>query len=176
MTQPEYKRIVFTKEQLGARIAELGSDITRDYQGKELVLVGLLKGSLYFFADLTRAIPLPILTDNISIGVYAANQSGIVRITKDLDIDITDKHVLIVEDIVRTGLTLGYLVQSLEARRPASVKVCTLFINPAQQLIDVPIAYSGFEVTGSWLMGYGMDVAEKWRNLPYVVEIEKHKP
>lgn len=173
MELPAYKRVAHTQEALGQRVAALGAAITQDYPGKELVLVAVLKGSLYFFADLTRAIRLPILTDCMSIGVYASNQSGIVRITKDLDVDITDKHVLIVEDIVRTGLTLGYLVQSLEARRPASVKVCALFVNPAQQLIDVPLAYSGFTVGNAWLMGYGMDAGERWRNLPYVVEIDK---
>ncbi len=173
MHQPEYKRVLFTKEALEQRVCELGKQITLDYAGKELVIVALLKGSLYFFADLTRAIEIPIMTDCMSIGVYAANQSGIVRITKDLDIDITDKHVLIAEDIVRTGLTLGYLVQTLEARHPASVKVCALFVNPSQQLIDVPLAYTGFTVSNTWLMGYGMDVGEKWRNLPYVVEINK---
>lgn len=173
MEQPAYKSIAFSSDDLQKRITALGEQITRDYDGKELVLIALLKGSLYFCADLTRVVNLPVQIDFMSIGVYASNQSGIVRITKDLDIDITGKHVLVVEDIVRTGLTLGYLVQNLEARQPASVKVCALFVNPAQQLIDVPLAYTGFEVTNTWLMGYGMDVGEKWRNLPYVVEIEK---
>ena len=173
MEQPVYKSIAFSSDDLQKRIAALGAQISEDYNDKELVLIAVLKGSLYFCADLTRAISLPVMIDFMSIGVYASNQSGIVRITKDLDIDITGKHVLIIEDIVRTGLTLGYLVQSLEARRPASVKVCALFVNPAQQLIDVPLAYTGFEVTNKWLMGYGMDKGEKWRNLPYVVEVEK---
>ncbi|MFA5675596.1 MAG: hypoxanthine phosphoribosyltransferase [Christensenellales bacterium] len=173
MNRPYYKKIAFTELQLKSRAVELGNDISKDYEGKELVLIALLKGSLYFCADLTRAISVPLMIDFMSIGVYASNQSGIVRITKDLDIDITGKHVLIIEDIVRTGLTLGYLVQNLEARRPASVKVCALFVNPNQQLIDVPLAYTGFTVANEWLMGYGMDAGEKWRNLPYVVEIEK---
>lgn len=173
MQNPQYKRILFTKEDILNRVSSLGEAISKDYEGKELVLVALLKGSLYFCADLTRAVTIPVMIDFMSIGVYASNQSGIVRITKDLDIDITAKHVLILEDIVRTGLTLGYIVQTLEARRPASVKICSLFVNPAQRLIDVPLAYTGFTVSNEWLMGYGMDIDEKWRNLPYVVEIEK---
>ncbi len=173
MQNPQYKRILFTKEDILNRVSSLGEAISKDYEGKELVLVALLKGSLYFCADLTRAVTIPVMIDFMSIGVYASNQSGIVRITKDLDIDITAKHVLILEDIVRTGLTLGYIVQTLEARRPASVKICSLFVNPTQRLIDVPLAYTGFTVSNEWLMGYGMDIDEKWRNLPYVVEIEK---
>lgn len=173
MQNPQYKRILFTKEDILNRVSSLGDAISKDYEGKELVLVALLKGSLYFCADLTRAVTIPVMIDFMSIGVYASNQSGIVRITKDLDIDITAKHVLILEDIVRTGLTLGYIVQTLEARRPASVKICSLFVNPTQRLIDVPLAYTGFTVSNEWLMGYGMDIDEKWRNLPYVVEIEK---
>lgn len=173
MNKPSYRRTAFTAQQIESRVTELGRKISKDYEGKELVLIALLKGSLYFCADLTRAISMPVIIDFMSIGVYASNQAGIVRITKDLDIDITGKHVLILEDIVRTGLTLGYLVQSLEARRPASVKVCALFVNPTQTLIDVPLAYTGFTVSNEWLMGYGMDADEKWRNLPYVVEIEK---
>lgn len=173
MNQPSIKKTAFTTQQLESRVQELGKEISKDYEGKELVLIALLKGSLYFCADLTRAISIPLMIDFMSIGVYASNQSGIVRITKDLDIDITGKHVLIIEDIVRTGLTLGYIVQNLEARQPASVNVCALFVNPNQQLIDVPLAYTGFTVANEWLMGYGMDAGEKWRNLPYVVEIEK---
>ncbi len=177
MTKPTYQRVAFTEEQIKSRIAALGAQILQDYTDKELVIVTVLKGSLYFCADLTRAIELPIQLDTISIGVYptATSKTGVVRITKDLDTDITDKHVLIVEDIVRTGLTLGYLVQNLESRGPKSVKVCALFVNPAQQLINVPLAYTGFEVTDAWLMGYGMDVSGKWRNLPYVVEVDRKK-
>lgn len=176
MNQPNILRTAFTEEQLQTRIRELGDRIAADYDGKELVLVAVLKGSLYFFADLSRSICSPLQTDSIAIGMYgpAASQTGVVRITKDLDLDVTGKHVIIVEDIVRTGLTLGYLVQNIEARGPASVTVCALFVNPAQQLIDIPIAYMGFTVSAGWLMGYGMDVSEQWRHLPYVVEVEKN--
>jgi hypoxanthine phosphoribosyltransferase len=175
MQQPETARVAFSEERLKRRISEMGAQIAADYAGRELVVVGVLKGSMYFVADLTRAIPMPLQVDFISIGMYpaATNQTGVVRITKDLDADITGKHVLVVEDIIRTGLTLGYLVQNLESRCPASVSVCTLLLNPDEQLINIPIAYSGFTVTDAWLMGYGMDVGEKWRNLPYIVEIDK---
>ena len=176
MIDPKTAHVVFSEEILKERIAEMGTQIGADYAGRELVVVGVLKGSLYFLADLTRAIPMSLQVDVISIGMYAGatNQTGVVRITKDLDADITGKHVLVVEDIVRTGLTLGYLVQNLESRSPASVAVCALFVNPHQQLINIPIAYSGFTVSDEWLMGYGMDVGEHWRNLPYIVEIDKN--
>jgi hypoxanthine phosphoribosyltransferase len=175
MIQPENARVAFSEDVLKKRIAEMGVQIAADYAGRELVVVGVLKGSLYFLADLTRAISLPLQVDVISIGVYpcATNQTGVVRITKDLDADITGKHVLVVEGIIRTGLTLGYLVQNMESRCPASVSVCALLVNPDQQLIHIPVAYSGFTVSDAWLMGYGLDVGEKWRNLPYIVEIDK---
>ncbi len=167
--------VEYTTEQILKRVKELGQEISRDYKSKDLILVGVLKGSLYFFADLTREIDIPIQLDFISIGVYphTTNETGVVRIVKDLDVDITGKHVIVIEDIIRTGLTIGYLVQNLESRRPASVKVCSLFVNPAQQLINVPISYSGFEISDTWLMGYGMDVKEFGRNLPYIVKTSK---
>ena len=171
----KYKRIAFDEETIRKRVIALGQQISQDYAGKELILVSVLKGTLYFFADLTRAIDLPIRLDFISISVYpnATSQTGAVRITKDLDIDISGKHVLVIEDIIRTGLTTGYLVQNLESRMPASVKVCSFLVNPDQQLINVPIAYCGFQVPNTWLIGYGMDVNEKWRNLPHIVEVDK---
>jgi hypoxanthine phosphoribosyltransferase len=176
MQQPHILRTAFSEEQLKSRVAELGAAISADYAGQELVLIAVLRGSLYFFADLTRAISIPVQTDCIAFGMYAHSHTGVVRITKDLDLNIAGKHVLIVEDIVRTGLTLGYLIQNIETRSPASVKVCALFVNPAQHLIDIPIAYQGFTVSSAWLMGYGMDVGEQWRHLPYVVEVEKNPP
>lgn len=175
MSTPKYKRVAFSEQDIKTKIAELGAQISRDYEGEDLVLVSVLNGSMYFIADLTRAINLPIEIDFISIGVYpnSTQESGAVRITKDLDIDISGKHVLIIEDIIRTGLTIGYIVQNFKARKPKSVKVATLLLNPDQQIIDGPIAYEGFRVTKTWLMGYGMDINEKWRNLPYIVEVER---
>jgi len=168
------RRVVFSEAEIRERIKHLGQEISRDYAGKELILVGVLKGSLYFLADLSRAIDVPILLDFITIGTIpnTTNQTGIVRITKDLDVDITGRHVIVVEDIIRTGLTTAYLVQSLEARKPASITVCSLLINPDQQLINVPVAYYGFEISRTRLLGYGMDYNEQGRNLPYIVELE----
>lgn len=177
MNRLEIKRILFTEDMLKARISELGKQISRDYDGKDLILVGVLKGSLYFLSDLTRAVTIPIWLDLISIGVYpnSTGKTGIVRISKDLDIDITGKHVLIIEDIIRTGLTTGYLVSNLRSRMPADVKICTLLNNPSQQLINIPIEYTGFTVSTEWLVGYGLDIGERWRNLPYIAEIENAK-
>lgn len=175
MEQIKPRKILFSEKAIQERIREIGRTISRDYADQELVLVGVLKGSLYFIADLTRAIDIPVLLDFMSIGTYptTTNRQGIVRITKDLDLEITGRHVLIVEDITRTGLTTAYLVQNLMARQPASVKVCSLLVNPEQQLIDVPIAYTGFEITRTRLVGYGMDINEKGRNLPYIAEIDR---
>ena len=175
--QPVIKRVLFSEETLQTRIEDMGRQISRDYQSKELILVGVLKGSLYFLSDLSRAIDIPIQLDFISIGLYSntSHETGVVRISKDLDLDITGRHVLIIEDIIRTGLTTGYLVQNLATRKPESIKVCSLLVNPSQLMINVPIDYSGFEVSAQWLMGYGLDVDQKWRNIPYIVEIEKKK-
>ena len=169
------KKIVFDQEAIQKRVIEIAGQISRDYSGKDLVMVGMLKGSLYFLSDLTRQLNIPVQLDFISIGTYAhtTNKTGIVRITKDLDLEITGRHVLVIEDIIRTGLTTGYIVQNLAARMPASVKVCTLLINPQQQLINVPVAYSGFEISETRLIGYGMDIREQGRHLPYIAEIDK---
>jgi len=169
------RRIVYTAEDLKTKVAGMGRQISADYAGKDLVVIGVLKGSLYFFADLTRSIDIPIGIDVIAIGTIpnTTSKTGIVRITKDLDLDITGKHVLVIEDIIRTGLTTAYLVQNLEARRPASIKVCSLLVNPDQQLINVPIAYLGYEISDTWLIGYGMDVHEQGRSLPYIAELER---
>lgn len=175
MKDLQIKQIVYSEEAIRKRTEELGKQITTDYEGKELILIGVLKGSLYFFSDLTRAIDLPIGVDLISIGNIpdTTSQTGIVRIMKDLDLNITGKHVLLIEDILRTGLTTAYLLQSLGTRKPADMRVCTLLYNPDRLLINVPIAYYGFEVNRNWLVGYGMDVDEKWRNLPYIAELNR---
>ncbi|SMC69667.1 hypoxanthine phosphoribosyltransferase [Papillibacter cinnamivorans] len=177
MNLPKIKRIVYSPETLQERISQLGGQITRDYAEQELILVSVLKGSFYFLADLSRAIDLPVRLDFMSIGVYpqVTSQTGVVRITKDLDLDITGKHVLIIEDIIRTGLTTGYLVQTLSARMPSSIKVCSLLVNPEEQLINVPMAYTGFEVTSRRLVGYGLDIGERWRNLPYIAELDREE-
>jgi hypoxanthine phosphoribosyltransferase len=178
MQMPRGKRVVFSEEAIRQRTQEIGRKISQDYADKDLILVSVLKGSLYFFADLSRAIDIPVQLDFITIGAYpvSTSQKGIVRITKDLDLDITGRHVLVVEDIIRTGLTTAYLVQNLVSRMPASVKVCTLLVNPDQQMINVPIAYCGFEISETRLIGYGMDVGEWGRNLPYIAEINRAEP
>lgn len=172
-----FTRTIFTREDIEARIRALGRQISADYAGKELTAIGVLKGSLYFLADLTRCITVPLQLDFMSIGVYQGTAStGVVRIVKDLDLDVTGRHVLIVEDIIRTGLTTGYLKQNIEARSPASVSVCTLLFSPGQLLLNFPIPYVGFTVTDAWLAGYGMDISEQHRNLPCIVKAEKTKP
>ena len=174
MKQIPYKKVMFTQQQLNERISELGKKITEDYKDQEVVLLGVLKGSLFFFTDLARSIDLPMQLDMIAIGSIpdTTSSTGIVRITKDVDINMTGKHVIVVEDIIRTGLTTAYLLQTLEARRPLSVEVCTLLYNPERQLIDLPVKYYGFEVDRSWLIGYGMDSGEYGRNLPFIAEME----
>ncbi|MBR5975156.1 MAG: hypoxanthine phosphoribosyltransferase [Clostridiales bacterium] len=174
MEEIRYKKILFSKDKLDEKTQELGAKISSDYAGKELVLLGVLKGSLFFFTDLARAISLPLQLDMLAIGSIpdTTSSTGIVRITKDVDINITGKHIIVVEDIIRTGLTTAYLLQTLEARKPASVEVCTLLYNPDRQLIDLPVKYYGFEVDRSWLIGYGMDSGEYGRNLPFIAEME----
>lgn len=173
MEQQAGKHIVFDAEMLQKRILELGNQITADYTGKDLVLIGVLKGSMFFLCDLARAIDLPVQLDFISVGIYpnSPGRSGVVRITKDLDFCIAGKHVLVIEDIIRSGLTTGYLMQNLEARGPSSIKVCTLLLSPNEQLINIPIEYVGFEVNETRLLGYGLDVNERGRNLPYIAEM-----
>jgi hypoxanthine phosphoribosyltransferase len=168
-----FNTVVFGADDLKKRIAELGKQITLDYTGKELILVGVLKGSLYFLTDLSREIDLPLQLDLISIGIYSnsTGRTGAVRLTKDLDYDIAGKHVLIVEDIIRSGLTTGYLLQNLESRGATSIGICTLLLSPDEQLIGIPIAYVGFEVSKVRLLGYGLDVDEKGRNLPFIAQI-----
>ena len=165
MDEVRYKKIIYTEEQLNERIRELGKQITSDYKDQELVILGVLKGSLFFFTDLARAIDLPLQLDMIAIGSIPdmTSSTGIVRITKDVDVNITGKHVIVVEDIIRTGLTTAYLLQTLEARKPLSIE---------RQLIDLPVKYYGFEVDRSWLLGYGMDANEYGRNLPFIAEME----
>lgn len=168
-----YARIVFGADDLRRRIGELGRQITLDYAGRELVLVGVLKGSIYFLTDLSREIDLPLQLDLISVGIFknTTGRTGAVRLTKDLDNDIAGKHVLIVEDIIRSGLTTGYLLQNLGTRGAASIAICTLLLSPDEQLIGIPISYVGFEVSKARLLGYGLDIGEKGRNLPFIAEI-----
>ncbi len=159
--------VLIGEEELGARIAELGAAITADYAGREPLLVGVLKGAFVFMADLARTIRLPLEIDFMAISSYgiATKTSGIVRIVKDLDADLSDRDVLIVEDIVDSGLTLSYLRKGLLARKPASLEVCALLVKRGQQRVPVDVAYVGFEIPPDFVVGYGLDVAERYRNL-----------
>jgi hypoxanthine phosphoribosyltransferase len=162
--------VLIDEESLRARIAELGDEISDDYRGRDLLLIGVLKGAVFFMADLMRQLTVPCEIDFMAISSYGAStdSSGVVRILKDLDINVESRHVLVVEDIVDSGLTLSYLIRNLEAREPASLEVCALMTKPARREIDVPIRYVGFEIPNRFVIGYGLDFAERYRNLPYV--------
>jgi hypoxanthine phosphoribosyltransferase len=162
--------ILIEEARLHERIRELGREISAEYAGRELLLVGVLKGAVFFMADLMRSITVPCEIDFMAISSYGAatDSSGVVRILKDLDINIEDRHVLIVEDIVDSGLTLSYLVRNLESRGPATLDVCALLTKPERRQNDVDIRYVGFEIPNKFVIGYGLDFAERYRNLPYV--------
>jgi hypoxanthine phosphoribosyltransferase len=167
--------VVVSTEELRARIAELGAQITADYAERApLLLVGVLKGAFMFMADLARHIDLELAFDFMAVASYgsATRTSGVVRIVKDLDIDLTDRHVLIVEDIVDSGLTLRYLRRNLAARNPASLEVCALLLREGNQRHDPALAYVGFKIPPAFVVGYGLDVDEVYRNLPYVARYE----
>jgi hypoxanthine phosphoribosyltransferase len=155
---------------LQQRIAELGREISADYQGRDLLLIGVLKGAVFFMADQMRHLSVPCEVDFMAISSYGAatDSSGVVRILKDLDINIEGRHVLVVEDIIDSGLTLSYLTRTLEAREPASLEVCTLLTKPERREVEVPVRYVGFEIPNRFVIGYGLDFAERYRNLPYV--------
>ena len=179
MSQTELERavgeILIDEETLAARVAELGVEVSSDYQGRDLLLIGVLKGAVFFMADLMRHLTVPCEVDFMAISSYgdSTDSSGIVRILKDLDINIENRHVLIVEDIIDSGLTLSYLVRTLEAREPASLEVCALLTKPARREIDVPVRYVGFEIPNRFVVGYGLDFAERYRNLPYVAVLSQ---
>ncbi len=162
--------VLITKDKLQQRIAELGAEISADYEGKDLLLVGVLKGAVFFLADLMRRLTVPCEIDFMAISSYGAStdSSGVVRILKDLDINIEGRHVLVVEDIIDSGLTLSYLMRNLEARGPESLEVCALLTKPSRREIDVPVRYTGFEIPNRFVIGYGLDFGERYRNLPYV--------
>ncbi len=155
------------REEIEARIAELGMQLSKEYSGKELVLICVLRGSAYFTVDLSRHLSIPFTLDFIAISNYSHDSDplGIVRITKDLDVSVSGKEVLIVEDIVDTGLTLNYLLRNIKTRNPAGLRVCTLLNVPARRIVNVPVDYQGFEIPNVYAVGYGLDYHEKYRNL-----------
>ncbi len=170
--------VLFTEEEIAARIKELGRQISRDYENikEPLLVIGMLRGSLYFIADLTRAIDLPLTFDFIGISGFDPNGGlSSMSITKDLVVNIKDRHVLVLEEIIRTGLTTSYMMQFLEDRKPASLTLAAFLASEDQLLIDLPLKYTGFEIDYTRVVGYGMDFQDKARNLPYVVQLEKEK-
>jgi hypoxanthine phosphoribosyltransferase len=180
MSQSELERavgeILIDAGTLQTRIRELGEEITADYDGRELLLLGVLKGAVFFMADLMRSIAVPCEIDFMAISSYGAStdSSGVVRILKDLDINIEGRHVLVIEDIIDSGLTLSYLVRNLESREPASLAVCALLTKPERREIEVDVRYVGFEIPNRFVIGYGLDFAERYRNLPYVGVLHDH--
>jgi hypoxanthine phosphoribosyltransferase len=162
--------IMIEQDRLQARIRELGEEVSRDYTGRDLLLVGVLKGAVFFMADLMRELTVPCEIDFMAISSYGAqtDSSGVVRILKDLDTYIAGRDVLVVEDIIDSGLTLSYLMRSLKARKPGSLEVCALMTKPERREIEVPVRYVGFEIPNKFVIGYGLDFAERYRNLPYV--------
>ena len=167
---PHLGEVVVAEDVLDKRVAELGDELTADYEGRPPLLVGVLKGAFVFMSDLARAIKLPVEIDVMAVASYgsATTTSGVVRIVKDLDSDLTGRHVLVVEDIVDSGLTLSYLRRSLLAREPASLEVCALLVKEGQQPVKLDLRYVGFHVPPDFVVGYGLDVAERYRNLPDV--------
>jgi len=167
------EKLLISREDINKKIEELGRRISEDYLGKEPILVCILKGAVYFAIDLTRHLTIPFVIDFMSISKYSGSSSGIVRITKDLDVDIYEKDVIVIEDIVDTGLTLGYLLRNLRARSPSSLKVCTLLDCPSRRIVDIPVDYRGFEIPDVFVVGYGLDYRERYRNLLDIVVLEE---
>jgi hypoxanthine phosphoribosyltransferase len=172
MNDPDLGRVLVDADELQQRVSELGKEITSDFADEPPLLVGVLKGAFMFMADLSRSVDLPVEFDFMAVSSYgsATRTSGVVRIVKDLDIDLTGRRVLIVEDIVDSGLTLSYLRKNLLARGPASLDVCALLVKEGLQRNDPDLRYTGFRIPPVFVVGYGLDAAERYRNLPYIVE------
>ena len=165
--------ILVQADELQHRIQEMAAEISRDYKGRDLLLIGVLKGAVFFLADLMRHLDVPCEVDFMAVSSYGSStdSSGVVRILKDLDAPLEGRNVLIVEDIVDSGLTLQYLMRTLEARNPASIEVCALLTKPERRKVDTPARYVGFEIPDKFAIGYGLDYAERYRNLPYVATL-----
>ena len=166
----DIQEVLFSEEQLKNRVREIAQQITADYRGKEIMLISVLRGSFVFMADLCRAIDLPCTVDFMAVSSYGkgTKSSGQVQITKDLSEDISDRHIIVVEDILDSGNTLSYLLKILENRHPASIRLCTLLDKPDRRVKPVEVHYSGFTIPDAFVVGYGLDYAEKYRNLPYI--------
>ncbi len=169
------ERVLVSKEQLDKQVEELGARISRDYEGQELVIIGVLKGGFIFLADLARKITIPVDLDFMSVSSYgnSSKSSGVVKIIKDVDTNITGKHVLIVEDIIDTGLTLNHLVELLKTRGPLSVKICAALDKPSRRKVDLKVDYKGIEIPDEFVVGYGLDYAGKYRNISEVCVLKR---
>ena len=174
MNDPAIGEILVESEDLERRVRELGAEINRDYEGRDLVMIGVLKGAVLFMADLMRELEIPCEVDFMAVSSYgsATDSSGVVRILKDLDATIEGRDVLLVEDIVESGLTLHYLLKNLRARNPRSLEVCALLTKPERRRVDLPIRYVGFEIANRFAIGYGLDHAQRYRNLRYVAALQ----
>jgi hypoxanthine phosphoribosyltransferase len=172
--EPGVGEVLVTAEELQRRVGELGAEISRDYAGAPLLLVGVLKGAVFFLSDLMRFIDIPVELDFMAVASYgsATDSSGVVRILKDLDVAIEGRDVLIVEDIVDSGLTLQYLMRNLGSRNPRTLEVCALLTKPERRKVDLPTRYVGFEIPDRFVVGYGLDYAERHRNLPFVAVLD----
>jgi hypoxanthine phosphoribosyltransferase len=164
----EIAEILFNEERIQSRVANLAQQITADYKDSKLVLVSILRGSVFFATDLARLIDLPLSMDFLSISSYGEDSEGVVRITKDLEENIAGKDVLLIEDIVDTGFTLKYLLRTLGGRNPRSLEVCTLLDRRARRIIEMDLKYIGFEIPDKFVVGYGLDYRQRYRNLPYI--------
>lgn len=167
------KFLIFKKNQIQKRVKELGKEISRDYEGKNLVLVGVLRGAFVFLSDLSQAIKLPCSIDFIAISGYGPGSSGVVRLLKDLEENIEGKDVILVEDIIDTGLTVSYLLRNLKARNPRSLEVCTLLNRSVRRIVDLPIKYIGFDIPDVFVVGYGLDYNQRFRNLSHIRLLEE---
>jgi hypoxanthine phosphoribosyltransferase len=172
---PAIGEILVPAEDLQRRVRELGAEISRDYEGRDLVMIGVLKGAVLFLADLMRELTVPCEVDFMAVSSYGSetDSSGVVRILKDLDAPIEGRDVLIVEDIIDSGLTLQYMLRTLRARNPASVEACTLLAKPGRRRVELPIRYVGFEIPNRYVIGYGLDYAQRYRNLGYVAVLNE---
>lgn len=168
-------RVFIPEEDLQARVRDMAAEISKDYRDKHPVVISVLKGAFYFVADITRSLTIPIHIDFLGIGQMpgVSRDTGIVRITKDLEVSIAGRHVIMVEDVIDTGLTLAYLLQNLTPRRPESLHVCVLLDNPRRRLVELPIRYRGFEAPDDFLIGYGLDYQEDYRHLPYIARFNR---
>lgn len=175
MKDPRIGAVLISEERLQARIDEIAAEVSADYAGREVLVIGVLKGALLFIADLVRKLTVPCTLDFMAVSSYGASMhsSGVVRILKDLDAPIAGKHVLLVEDVIDSGLTLSYLIKNLRSREPASLELCTLMVKPGRRALPVEPKYVGFEMPSTFVIGYGLDLDEQFRQLPYIAELNQ---